>query len=127
MAIGAAGAAIPSLIVHAHDPSTPPETAWLVGGAVALGLVALVPTALSLEDARRLPDVYRKVASTMVLGSAAALLVAWLAPTPWVLTLLLAAILTVVWVVAIGRFLRAGAWSEVEDVTNHDTPAPATG
>jgi hypothetical protein len=33
---------------------------------------------------------------------------------PWLLALLLTAVLMAVWLVAIGRFLRAGAWSEAQ-------------
>ena len=40
MSIAAAGAAMASLIEHAHDARTPPGTAWLLAGAVALGLLA---------------------------------------------------------------------------------------
>src|SRR5262245_6630079 len=50
MAIAASGAGMVSLIEHAHDPHTPPATAALIAGSVALGLVSLVVTASSLED-----------------------------------------------------------------------------
>jgi low temperature requirement protein LtrA len=126
MAIAGAGAAMTSLIVHAHDASAPPATAWLIAGAVATGLLALVLKAHALDDARRLSEVYRKIASTMVVGAAAALAVGWLQPTPWVLALLLGAILVIVWLVAIGRFLRAHAWSEAQAETSGDAPRPAT-
>ena len=36
LSIAAAGAAMVSLIEHAHDPKTPEGTAWLLSGAVAL-------------------------------------------------------------------------------------------
>ena len=114
LAIAAAGAAMTSLIGHAHDPHVPATTAWLLAGAVAVGLTALVPTALSLEDAARLPEVYRKIATTLLIGALAALAVGWWQPAPWALALLLSAILVIVWLVAIGRFLRAHAWNELE-------------
>ena len=38
LSIVAAGAAIVSLIGHAHDARAPAQTAWLLAGAVALGL-----------------------------------------------------------------------------------------
>jgi hypothetical protein len=41
-------------------------------------------------------------------GAAAALLVGWVRPVPW----LLVAILSVVWFFAVSRFLRADAWVE---------------
>jgi hypothetical protein len=47
-----------SLIGHAHDARTPASTAWLLAGAVALGLVALTVTDRALVDAERLVGVY---------------------------------------------------------------------
>ena len=40
----------------------------------------------------------------------AALVVAWARPVPWLLALLLVAVLAVLWVFAVSRFLRADAW-----------------
>jgi hypothetical protein len=45
-------------------------------------------------------------------GATAALLVAWLRPAPWLLALLLVAVLSAVWFFAVSRFLRAEAWGE---------------
>jgi low temperature requirement protein LtrA len=122
MAIAGAGAAMTSLIVHAHDRVAPPTTAWLIAVAVALGLLALAVVALSLEDAQRLPNVYRKIATTMAFGAAAALAVGWVGSTPWLLALLLGAILVVVWLVAIARFLGAHAWSEADEAAAREAP-----
>ncbi|MDP9273760.1 MAG: hypothetical protein M3O93_09605 [Chloroflexota bacterium] len=114
MPIAAAGAAMTSLIGQPHDPSAPQATAWLISGAVVVGLLALVPTALALEDAVRLDQGYWKIASTLIAGAAAAAVLGWLQAPPWALALLLSAILVIVWLVVIGRFLRAHAWSEAE-------------
>jgi len=114
MAIAAAGAAMTSLIGHAHDSGAPQATAWLISGAVAVGLIALVPTALALADAVQLHAVYRKIGSTMIAGAVAALALGWVQAPPWVLALLLSAILAIVWLVVISRFWRAHAWSEAE-------------
>jgi ABC-type uncharacterized transport system permease subunit len=73
-----------------------------------------VPAALALEDAAELRPVYRKIGSTMIAGAVAALVVGWLQAPPWAMGLLLAAILVMVWLVVIVRFLRAHAWSEAE-------------
>jgi uncharacterized membrane protein YhaH (DUF805 family) len=102
------------LIVHAHDPVVPSATGWLIAGSVAVGLLMLVVAAWALDDARRLPDVYRKITATMVVGAAAALKVGAVPLPAWLLALLLTAVLMLVWLVAIGRFLRAGAWSEAQ-------------
>ena len=45
-------------------------------------------------------------------GAAAALLVGWLRPAPWLLALGLVAVLSVVWSFAVSRFLRADAWGQ---------------
>ena len=127
LSIAAAGAAMTSLITHAHDPVTPPETAWLLAGAVAVGLLALVPASLALEEATRLPEVYRKIASTLVVGALAALGTVLLQPAPWLLALLLSAILVVVWLVAVARFLRAHAWAEAEEGAEPEAGHHATG
>ncbi len=112
LSIAAAGASMVSLIGHAGDASTPASTAWLLSGAVALGLVALILTERALVDAERLIDVYRPVSLAMAGGAAAALVVGWLRPAPWLLALLLMAILSVLWLFAVSRFLRADAWDE---------------
>lgn len=110
LAIVATGAAIVSLIEHAHDPSTPLETALLLGGSVAIGLVALILTERSLEDAVRLEDVYRPLGPALLIGAAVALAAGWVAPAPWVLAALLVAILTVLWFFVVARMIRAGVW-----------------
>jgi low temperature requirement protein LtrA len=112
LAIAAAGAAMVSLIEHAHDVHVPAATALLIGGAVALGFVSLAVNASTLEDARRLPGVYRPITVALLAGALAALFVGWLQPAAWLLALLLGAILTVLWLVVVGLFLRADAWGE---------------
>ena len=110
MSIAAAGAAMVSLIEHAHDARTPVGTAWLLAGAVALGLLALSVTERTLVDAQRLSVVYQPLSLAMGAGAGAALVVGWARPAPWLLALLLVAILSVLWVFAVSRFLLADAW-----------------
>ena len=112
MSVAIAGAAIVSLVEHAHDVRTPPGTAWLLAGAVALALLALSVTEGTLVDAQRLSGVYRALVPAMAVGAGAALLVGWTRPAPWLLALLLVAILSLLWVFAVRRFLRADAWGE---------------
>jgi low temperature requirement protein LtrA len=112
LSIAAAGAAILSLVEHSHDPATPVETAWLLSGSVALGLVALILIARNLEDAVRLASVYRPLAAALVVGAVVALIVGWLAPVGWLLALLLVAILSVLWFFAVAWLIRAGAWGD---------------
>ena len=108
--ITAAGAGMVSLIGHAHDARTPAATSWLLAGAVATGLVALVGTEQALADAERLSVVFSL--AWRCAGAAAALLVGWLRPAPWLLALGLVAVLSVVWSFAVSRFLRADAWGQ---------------
>jgi low temperature requirement protein LtrA len=112
LAITAAGAGMVSLIGHAHDPRAPAGTSWLLAGAVATGLAALVLTERALVDAERLVLVFGPLGLALAAGAVAALLVGWARPAPWLLALLLVMILSVVWGFAVSRFLRADAWGQ---------------
>ena len=112
LSIAAAGAATVSLIEHAHDASAPDGTAWLIAGAVALGLLALIVIEEALQDAERLVSVYRPLSLVLAVGAVAALVVGWVHPPPWLLALLLVGVLSVLWVFAVLRFLNADAWGE---------------
>jgi low temperature requirement protein LtrA len=112
LAIAAAGAAMVSLLAHAHDPRTPAGTAWLLAGAVAASLLALIPIERALVDAERLASVYRPLRLALPGGAAAALGAGAGRPAPWLLALLLVAILSALWVFAVSRFLRVDAWGE---------------
>jgi low temperature requirement protein LtrA len=125
LAIAASGAGMVTLIEHAADPTAPPETAWLLSGAVALGLAGMILTASALEDARRLSAVYRPVEWALAAGAVAALAVGWIDPAPWLLALLLALILGALWLIALGAFLRADAWAEAEEASRGAQPAGA--
>ena len=112
LSITAAGAGMVSLIGHAHDATTPAGTSWLLAGAVATGLLALVVSERALVDAERLLGVFHPLRLALAAGAAAALIVGWVRPAPWLLALLLVAILSAVWFFAVSRFLRADAWGE---------------
>ena len=119
LSIAAAGAAMVSLIEHAHDAATPASTAWLLAGAVAGGLVSTKMIEGALVDAQRLATVYRPLGVVVFAGAIASLAVGWLRPAPWLFALLLVGILSAIWLFAVGRFLRAGAWGEaVEPASN---------
>ena len=112
LAIAAAGAGMVSLIGHAHEDGTPIGSAWLLAGAAAVGLLAMVPVERSLVDAERLPAVYRPLNVALISGAALALMVGWLHPTPWLLVLLLVLILSGIWFLAATRFLRTEDWGD---------------
>ena len=110
LAIAAAGAAMVSLIEHAHDPVAPELTSWLIAGSVAVVLAGQIVHGWSLSDARRLADAYRVLAIAMSVAAVSALVVGALRPAPWLLALLLGLILLVLWFVAVATFIRAKAW-----------------
>jgi len=114
LSISAAGAAMVSLIGHASDARTPASTAWLLSGSVALGLLALMVAEQALVDADRLAVVYRPLGIATAGAAALALGVGWARPAPWLLALLLVVVLSLLWVFAVTRFLRAGAWGPDE-------------
>ncbi|MFR9778977.1 low temperature requirement protein A [Micromonospora sp. MS34] len=105
-AIAAAGAGVVSLVDHAAAPRIPAAIGWLLAGAVALLNLALVPLVRTLEDYRRLVSIYQPVTVALVGAAGAALLVGWARPAPWLLALLLVAILSAVWWVGVTRLFR---------------------
>src|SRR5689334_22329727 len=81
-----------------------------LASTVALGLLALIAIERALADAERLSFVYRPLGLALGTGAVAALVIGWLRPVPWLLALLLIAVLTVIWPLAVIRFLRVDAW-----------------
>ena len=110
IAIVGAGAAMIGLIEHAHEPQTPPATAWLLAGSVALLLLALAVMTRTLADYHRHAVIFRPLALAMVAAAGAALLVGWWRPAAWLLALLLTAILAAVWLFAVVRLFTTGTW-----------------
>jgi hypothetical protein len=119
LSITAAGAAMVSLIRHAHDARTPATTAWLLACAVGAGLLALIYTTRSLADAQRLASVYRPVNLALVIGAGAAVGTGWARPAPLLFALSLVLILSVLWFFAVSRFLRADEWGEPPSQDDH--------
>jgi low temperature requirement protein LtrA len=110
LSIAAAGAAMVSLIEHAHDAQTPVSTAWLISGAVALAMLSTIAAAWALELFGRLKGVFRRIAVAISVASAAALAVGYLAPAPWLLAAGLGVILLVTWLLAVRWYIQADAW-----------------
>jgi low temperature requirement protein LtrA len=110
LSIAAAGAGMVSLLEHAHDARTPAAMAWLLCGAVAVGLIAMILISRALADASRLAAVYGPLQVAMAGGAVASIVIGSTRPAPWLLALLLVVVLGLVWAVAIRGFLLAGAW-----------------
>ena len=99
LSIAAAGAGMVSLLEHSHDARTPVFVAWLMSGAVALGIIGLVPVSRALAYAAD----YRPLWIAMGIGATLGLLIGWARPGPWLLALLLVLVLGLIWVVAFPR------------------------
>jgi len=105
MSIAATGAAMVSLVEHASEPQTPEATAWLLSGAVALGLLSLLLIMTSIEDAHTYPAVYRPAMAAVGASAVLALGIGLLRPAPWLFALLLCLLLSAVWLFAVFRWL----------------------
>lgn len=95
--IAAAGAATVTLVEHAGDARVPAATGWVLGGALAITLVAIAAVLRTLERADGADVVYAPVAWTLVAGAAAALVVVAVRPAPWALVLALLVVLNATW------------------------------
>jgi low temperature requirement protein LtrA len=104
-AIAAMGAAMVSLVVHAHDGRTPAATAWLLsaGAAVVLGATMLVAASLQAWQSER--GLYPPLARTCAAVAAACLAVGAARPPPLFLGLALVVLLSIPWTLAVARRL----------------------
>lgn len=100
-AIAAMGAAMVSLVRHAHDGRTPVPAAWLLctGAAVVLGATMLIAATLRTWDRDR--AFYRPLARTCAVAAVLCLGVAALRPAPLILGLALVVLLSIPWVHAV--------------------------
>lgn len=119
LSIAAAGAAMVSLVEHAEDQRAPIAAAWLLAGAVAIGLLGLVLEIRTMQDYERLKSLYQPASVAMTIAAGAALLAGWWRPAPWLLALTLMVVLAGTWLFAVDRWLRL----EESDPSNL-VPAP---
>jgi len=108
-AIAAMGAAMVSLVDHAHAARTPAATAWVLGAGTAVVLGATMLIAASLQVWQRDRDLYRPLARACAAAAVACIGVAALRPAPFVLGLLLVVLLSMPWVVAVAHRLAIPA------------------
>jgi low temperature requirement protein LtrA len=95
-AIATAGAAMVGLVSDAAIGRTPSAVAWTLGGAVAVSLLLVALQAVSVQrDAEELTP--RRLAVVFGCGALVALAVAASTPPPWLLALLLIAVLSATW------------------------------
>jgi low temperature requirement protein LtrA len=107
-AVAAMGAAMVSLIDHAHDGRAPAAAAWVLcaGAAVVLCATVLVSASLQVWDSDRGLSV--PLARTCVGAAVACLALGALRPPPLVLGLVLVLVLSVPWTFAVVRRLARG-------------------
>jgi low temperature requirement protein LtrA len=104
-AVAAMGAAMVSLVDHAHDGRTPAATAWVLcaGAAVVLCVTMLLAASLRAWDRDR--GLYRPLARVCAMVAVACLGVGAARPTPLVLGLALVLLLGIPWAYAVARRL----------------------
>jgi low temperature requirement protein LtrA len=105
-AIAVIGAAMVSLVRHAHDGRTPAGTAWMLCAGVAVVLGATMLIAASLETWRSDRGFYRPLARACAVAAVLSLAVAALRPAPVILGVALVVLLSFPWVLAV--WLRLG-------------------
>jgi len=108
-AVAAMGAAMVSLVDHAHDGRTPAATAWVLGAGAAVVLVATMVLAATLPAWDRERGLYRPLAGTCTVSAVACLGLAAARPAPLLLALGLVLLLSIPWIYAVARRLAGGA------------------
>ena len=115
MAIAASGAAMVSIIDHAHDSRTPGPTAWLLSGSVAVtfGAVSIACTALPVDE---FPfGMQRWIGPSLGIAAAVTIAIGALRPAPIVLLSCVSAVLLLTWLALFAVYLALGGDPEVEN------------
>lgn len=100
-AVAAMGAAMASLVGHAHDARTPAATAWVLSAGTAVVLCTTMLLAASLHAWREDRDLYRPLARTCGAVALACLAVGAARPAPLILCLALVVLLGIPWMLAV--------------------------
>ena len=113
-AVAAMGAAMVSLVGHAHDGRTPAATAWVLCGGAAVVLCAAMLVSASLQAWHRDRGLYRLLGRTCAAVAVACLGIAAARPAPLLLGGALIVLLAIPWGLAVTRLLasRAGSASD---------------
>jgi low temperature requirement protein LtrA len=113
-AIAAMGAAMVSLVGHAHDGRTPAATAWILGVGAAVVLAAAMLVAASLQAWRSDAGLYRPVARACAVVAVGCVGVAAARPAPIILGLALVLLLSIPWTLGVTRRLALPASTPAE-------------
>jgi low temperature requirement protein LtrA len=100
-AIAAMGAAMVSLVDHAHDGRTPASTGWVLGAGAAVVLGATMLLAASLQAWHRERGLYRPLAWTCAAAAVACIGVGGAQPAPLILGLALVLLIGIPWGLAV--------------------------
>jgi low temperature requirement protein LtrA len=108
-AIAAMGAAMVSLVDHAHDGRTPAATAWVLcaGAAIVLGATMLIAASLPAWERDR--GLYRPLARTCAAVAVVCVGLGAARPAPLILGLALVVLLAIPWILALARRLGSPA------------------
>ena len=104
-AIAAMGAAMVSLVDHAHDGRTPAATAWVLCAGAAVVLCATMLVSASLQAWHRDRGLYRPLARTCAAVAVACLGVGAARPAPLLLGVALVLLLSIPWGFAVAHRL----------------------
>ena len=104
-AIAAMGAAMVSLITHAHGGRTPAAVAWVLCGGAAVVLVSTMLVAAALKAWQDDRGLYQPLARASAASAVACLAAAALRPAPLILGLVIVALLSIPWTLAVSRKL----------------------
>ena len=105
-AVAAMGAAMISLVEHAHAARTPAATAWMLCGSAAVVLLSTMLVATGLEAWHSKPGLYRPLSRTSGAAAVACLGLGAARPAPIVLGLVPVVLFSVTWGVAVSYRLR---------------------
>jgi low temperature requirement protein LtrA len=105
-AVAAMGAAMVSLVQHAHETRTPAATAWVLCGASAVVLCTTMLVAASLQAWRNERGLYHPLAVSCVATAIACLALGAAHPSPLLLGLILVALFSVPWTYAVTYLVR---------------------
>jgi low temperature requirement protein LtrA len=112
--IAAMGAAMVSLINHAHDSRTPVATAWVLCAGAAVVLCATILVSASLQARRGDPALHQLLTRSCIPVAAACLGVGAARPAPLLLCVALVLLLGVPWVLAVAHHLAETSGSPSE-------------
>jgi MFS-type transporter involved in bile tolerance (Atg22 family) len=103
------GAAMASLVDHAHEGRTPAATAWVLSSGAAAVLCTTMLISASLQAWHRERGLYRPLARTCAAVAVACFALGAARPAPLVLALALVLLLGIPWGLAVAHRLASAA------------------